>query len=248
MNVIEASRRSRNLDLILRARGEDEADAMDALGALVEENAGLVRSIALRFRDRGVDVEDLVQIGTIGMMKAVRTFSPEREVAFSTYAVPLITGEIKRHLRDEGPIKISRVYKKLSTELGFLRARIIADEGREPSIAELATLCGISTEDAAVALEAQSPISSLSESCGDDDKLTLETRLASPDREIERTCDRVALSQAISHLTPEHQRIITLRYFRNMTQQQVADLLGLSQVKVSREEKKILSYLKKELE
>lgn len=247
MNETVSEKRSRNLDLILRARTEDAAEAMDALGILVEENAGLVRSIALRFRDRGVDLEDLVQIGTIGMIKAVRTFAPEREVAFSTYAVPLITGEIKRHLRDEGPIKISRVYKKLSTELCYRRSKILAEEGREPSVSELAELCGISAEDAAIALESQNPISSLSETCGDDEKLTLETRLASPDCEIERTRDRVALAQAIGHLDPQWQRIITLRYFRNMTQQQVASIMGLSQVKISREEKKILARLKNEL-
>jgi RNA polymerase sporulation-specific sigma factor len=208
---------------------------------------GLVRSIAFRFRDRGTDIDDLIQIGTIGMIKAVRSFQFEREVAFSTYAVPLIMGEIKRHLRDDGPVKISRVYKKLSMELGRARNKILTDEGREPSVFELAEICGISIEDAAVALEAVNPISSLSETYGDDEKLTLESQLASDDHEIERLNDKLALSQAISKLPFDWRKIITLRYFRNMTQQQVADALGLSQVKVSREEKKILAFLKSEL-
>lgn len=247
MNAIKTERGARNLDLIIRAQGVDEVDAMLALETIIEENIGLVRSIALRFRDRGVEFDDLVQIGTIGMIKAVRSFSIEREVVFSTYAVPLIMGEIKRHLRDDGPIKVSRIYKKLSMELGRARNKILSDEGREPSVMELANFCGVSVEDAAVALETVNPIASLSETYGEDEKLTLESQLSSNDREIERLTDKIALSQAISRLPRDWQKIITLRYFRNMTQQQVADMLGLSQVKISREEKKILAALREEL-
>ena len=247
MNALKTERGTRNIDLICRAQSEDQDDSMLALESIIEENMGLVRSIAFRFRDRGTDIDDLIQIGTIGMIKAVRSFQFEREVAFSTYAVPLIMGEIKRHLRDDGPVKISRVYKKLSMELGRARNKILTDEGREPSVIELAEICGISIEDAAIALEAVNPISSLSETYGDDEKLTLESQLASDDHEIERLNDKLALSQAISKLPFDWRRIITLRYFRNMTQQQVADALGLSQVKVSREEKKILAFLKGEL-
>ncbi|MGM9631947.1 MAG: sigma-70 family RNA polymerase sigma factor [Eubacteriales bacterium] len=247
MSILQAERRERNIELIIRAQSGDEADSMDALSLLIEENMGLVRSIALRFRDRGTEYDDLVQIGTIGMIKAVRSFSLERETAFSTYAVPLIMGEIKRHLRDDGPIKISRIYKKLSVELMHARNRILSDEGREPSISELAALCGVSIEDASVALETVNLISSLSETYGDDEKLTLESQLSSDDCEIERLNDKIALSQAIDKLPKDQKKIITLRYFRNMTQQQVADALGLSQVKVSREEKKILAFLREEL-
>ena len=247
MNAIKTERGERNLDLIMRAQSEDEETSMLALEAIIEENMGLVRSIALRFRDRGTDYEDLVQIGIIGMMKAVRSFDPGREVVFSTYAVPLIMGEIKRHLRDDGPVKVSRVYKKLSAELGRARNKILTDEGRDPSISELAQICGISVEDAAVALETVNPIASLSETFGEDEKLTLESQLASTDREIERLNDKIALSQAISRLPRDWQKIITLRYYRNLTQQQVANILGLSQVKVSREEKKILAVLREEL-
>ena len=247
MNGLKTDRGARNRELILTAQGEDEELAMRATEILVEENAGLVRSIAYRFRDRGVEIDDLVQIGTIGMIKAIRSFSPDREVVFSTYAVPLIMGEIKRHLRDDGPIKISRVYKKLSMELGRARSKILFDEGREPSVCELAAILGVSPEEAAIAIEVVNPISSLSETYGDDEKLTLESQLASPDREIERLTDKIALGQAIARLPKEWQRLIILRYFKNMTQQQVADVLGLSQVKVSREEKKILAALRKEL-
>ena len=247
MNAIKLERGERNRDLILRAQGENESESMLALETIIEENMGLVRSIALRFRERGTEYDDLLQIGTIGMIKAVRSFDPNREVVFSTYAVPMIMGEIKRHLRDDGPVKISRIYKKLSAELGRVRSRILIDEGREPTIVELAERCGISVEDAAVALETVNPIASLSETYGDDEKLTLESQLASNDCEIERLTDKIALGQAISRLPREWQKIISLRYFRNMTQQQVADALGLSQVKVSREEKKILAALREEL-
>ena len=247
MNATKTERGERNLDLILRAQSDNEESSVIALEAIIEENMGLVRSIALRFRDRGTDYEDLVQIGIIGMMKAVRSFDPSREVVFSTYAVPLIMGEIKRHLRDDGPVKVSRIYKKLSAELGRARNKILTDEGREPSVSELAHICGISVEDAAIALETVNPISSLSETYGEDEKLTLESQLASPDCEIEKMNDRIALSQAIGRLPRDWQKIITLRYYRDMTQQQVANILGLSQVKVSREEKKILAVLREEL-
>ena len=132
-------------------------------------------------------------------------------------------------------------------ELGRARNKILTDEGREPSVCELAEICGVSVEDAAIALETVNPIASLSDTFGDDEKLTLESQLSSDDQEIERVNDKIALSQAISKLSIEWRRIITLRYYRNMTQQQVADALGLSQVKISREEKKILAFLKHEL-
>ena len=244
---LKTERGSRNIELIYRAQSDNETDAMLALETIIEENMGLVRSIALRFRDRGTDYDDLVQIGTIGMIKAVRSFEISREVVFSTYAVPLIMGEIKRHLRDDGPIKVSRIYKKLSMEIGRARNKILTDEGREPSVLELAKICGVTQEEVAIALETVNPITSLSETFGEDDKLTLESQLASNDHEIEKMNDKIALGQAISNLPQEWQKIITMRYYRNMTQQQVADALGLSQVKISREEKKILAALRQEL-
>ena len=244
---LKTERGSRNIELIYRAQSDNETDAMLALETIIEENMGLVRSIALRFRDRGTDYDDLVQIGTIGMIKAVRSFEISREVVFSTYAVPLIMGEIKRHLRDDGPIKVSRIYKKLSMEIGRARNKILTDEGREPSVLELAKICGVTQEEVAIALETVNPIASLSETFGEDDKLTLESQLASNDHEIEKMNDKIALGQAISNLPQDWQKIITRRYYRNMTQQQVADALGLSQVKISREEKKILAALRQEL-
>ena len=237
-----------NRELILVAQGEDERAALKATESLININLGLVRSIALRFKDRGVENEDLVQIGTIGMIKAIRSFDLDRETAFSTYAVPLIIGEIRRHLRDDGLIKISRYHKKLGMELMNARNKIISEDGREPTVEELALLCGVSPEEAAIAIDAAYPVMSLSSTVGNDESaLTLESRIADVDNEIEKMSDRIALSQAISKMPPIWRQIVVLRYYKNMTQQETADLLGLSQVKVSREEKKIMTFLREEL-
>ena len=241
----QATLHERNCALLERLRAGDSS----AEGELIEENMGLVRSVARRFLDRGTEYEDLVQIGTIGMLKAIRSFSLERGTAFSTYAVPLIVGEIRRHLRDDGPLKVSRVYKRQGLSLLHEKNRILAQEGREPGIAELAERCGVSVEDAAVSLDALSPVTSLSDFVYGEDTVTYEGVLSDggSERETERICDRVALAQSIGHMPPLWRRIVLLRYYRNLTQQQVAQRLGLTQVKVSREEKKILAFLRQEL-
>ena len=210
---------------------------------------GLVRTVAKRFLDRGTEYEDLIQIGTIGMVKAIRSFSLERGTAFSTYAVPLIVGEIRRHLRDDGPVKVSRIYKKQGISLMHEKNRILTEEGRDAGIKELAALCGMSVEEAAVSLDAITPVTSLSDSVFGEDSVTYEGFLADNDslEETERICDRVSLAQCIEKLPIEWRKIVLMRYYRNMTQQQTATALGLTQVKVSREEKKILAALKKEL-
>ena len=235
----------RNTELLERvSAGDAEAEAR-----LVEENMGLVRRVAYRFLDRGTEFEDLVQIGTIGMLKAIRSFSLERGTAFSTYAVPLIVGEIRRHLRDDGLLKVSRVYRRQGIALMHEKNRILSSEGREAGVAELAALCGISAEEAAISLDAISPVTSLSECVYGEESLTYEGVLADAEssEESERICDRVALSQCIGRLPPEWRKIVLLRYYRNLTQQQTANALGLSQVKVSREEKKILAALREAL-
>ena len=235
----------RNQELLRRA---SEGDS-DAEAALVEENLGLVRKVARRFLDRGTEYEDLVQIGTIGMIKAIRSFSPERGTVFSTYAVPLIIGEIRRHLRDEGPIKVSRIYKRQGMMLMCEKNRIAAEEGRDAGIAELAARCGVSVEEAAVSLDAMSPVTSLSDFVYGEDTVTYENVIPDEEseRESERICDHVALSQCIHRLPELWQKIVLMRYFRNMTQQQTGVALGLTQVKISREEKKLLAALREEL-
>ena len=235
----------RNQELLRRA---SEGDS-DAEAALVEENLGLVRKVARRFLDRGTEYEDLVQIGTIGMVKAIRSFSQERGTVFSTYAVPLIIGEIRRHLRDEGPIKVSRIYKRQGMMLMCEKNRIAAEEGRDVGIAELAARCGVSVEEAAVSLDAMSPVTSLSDFVYGEDTVTYENVIPDEEseHESERICDKIALTQCIQRLPELWQKIVLMRYFRNMTQQQTANALGLTQVKISREEKKLLAALREEL-
>ena len=235
----------RNMELLRRAlKGDSEAEA-----ALIEENLGLVRTVARRFLDRGTEYEDLVQIGTIGMLKAIRSFSLERGTAFSTYAVPLIVGEIRRHLRDDGPVKVSRIYKRQGVALMHEKNRILTEEGREPGIAELAERCNLTVEEAAISLDSISPVTSLSDYVYGEDSVTYEGVIADEEseNESERICDHIALSQCINRLPSLWRKIILMRYYRNMTQQQTADALGLTQVQISREEKKILAALKKEL-
>ena len=235
----------RNTELIARLQGGDaQAETL-----LVEENIGLVRTVARRFLDRGTEFEDLVQIGTIGMIKAIRSFSLDRGTAFSTYAVPLIVGEIRRHLRDDGLVKVSRIYKRQGISLMHEKNRILTEEGREAGIAELAARCGVSVEEAAISLDAISPITSLSDYVYGEDTVTYEGVIADEEseNESERICDRIAISQCINRLPPLWRQIVLLRYYRNMTQQETAKALGLTQVKVSREEKKILAAMREEL-
>lgn len=244
-----ADKYSNNQGLLELAKSDDERVSMEASGQLIEANMGLVRSIALRFRGRGTEYEDLVQIGTIGMLKAIRTYDADRGTAFSTYAVPLIVGEIRRHLRDDGIIKISRYHRKLGMDLRHAETRIMNEEGREAHVDELAALCGVSPEEAAVALEATTPVLSLTAGSGEDGSAELEDFIAdqSDFDEMERMRDRIALGQAIEKLEPTWRKIILLRYYRNLTQQQTAERLGLSQVKISREEKKIMEHLRQVL-
>jgi len=248
MAVSALDKYAANRELLRLAQSADPEEAARATETLICNNMGLVRSVAIRFRDRGTETEDLIQIGTIGMIKAIRSFDLERDTTFSTYAVPLIIGEIRRHLRDDGLIKISRTQRKLGVDLMKARNRILTVDGREPTISELAALCQVSPEEAATALDAISPVSSLSEGIGDGDtSLTLESRIADTENDIEHLSDSIALGQAIGKLSPIWKKILVLRYFKNMTQQETANFLGLSQVKVSREEKKIMEFLRQEL-
>lgn len=245
----ENGRQARHYELIAVAQSADGAKADAAAETLIEENIGLVRTAALRFRDRGAEFEDLMQIGTIGMLRAIRTFDLSRGLAFSTFAVPLIVGEIRRHLRDNGLVRVSRNYKKLAAQLAAVGREIAEREGREAGVAELADACGVCREEAAVALAATAPVASLSEPCCEDDKTELGDRLTDAESadEPEILSDRIALREAIRQMPLLWRRILLLRYYRDRTQQQTADLLGVSQVKISREEKKLLDFLRGKL-
>ena len=238
--AVQNGRRGKNDELLRKAK-EGNRQAADEL---VQINLGLVRNIALRFRGRGTDYEDLVQIGTVGMLKAVKSFDFGYGTTFSTYAVPLIIGEIRRYLRDNGPIKISRSVKQNGMRLMREREAFTAEFGREPKISELAERCGMSADEASEALEACADICSLSAPAGDDGSLTLEGTLQDPDDRIASAADKIALGEALRTLPALRREIIFLRYYKNMSQQQTGEKLGISQVKVSREEKKILEQLR----
>ena len=213
---------------------------------LVRANAGLVRSVAARFSDRGYDREELFDVGQIGLLKAVRTFDLARGCAFSTYAVPLIFGEIRRFLRDDGPIKVSREKKRLAAALSAERERA-AEAGEDVRLSELARRVGVTPEEAADALDAVSPVRSLSEyAYGDGEGPTLGETL-SDDSENEKAFDKIAIALAVEKLPALGKKIVLLRYYRDLSQQKVADLLGLTQVKVSREEKRAIEFLRGEL-
>lgn len=231
-------------DTLLRRVAEGDELALETL---VENNMGLVKSVALRFRDRGTEYEDLVQIGSIGLLRAARSFDFSFECMFSTYAVPLIIGEIRRHLRDDGIIKVSRTIRTRAVHLMRERELFSRKEGREPTVSELADLTGYTTEEIVTALDAAGPVRSLSETVGGEDGAPLENFIADPDAPLDRLTDHIALEQAIKRLSPAQQQIIRLRYFHRLSQQQVGNALGLSQVKVSREEKKILGLLREAL-
>ena len=234
--------RENNALLLSRIKEGDE----EALACLTEENIGLVRSLALRFVGRGVEYEDLVQTGTIGMIRAARSFDDSYGCVFSTYAVPLIVGEIKRMLRDDGPVKVGRELKRRAALAARTRERLENEFGREIKLSELAAECGMSQEEAAEALAAYTPVRSLSESFGED-MPELGDTIADGEDAYERICEHQALVGAIAQLEPFQRSIIYLRYKKELSQAQTGRLLGVSQVKVSREEKKIIEALKRKL-
>lgn len=229
----------KNIDLVRRYRNGDEAAGEE----LVELNMALVYSIAGRFSSRGADTSDLVETGTIGLVKAINTFDTERGCAFSTYAVPLIFGEIRRFLRDDGMIKVSRDEKKLATLLNRERERRL-NSGESTDIKSIAAAVGVSVEDAVSAMFSEAPVRSLEESIFDeDDNGTLGGTLSDEEEQV-KNFEKMALRYAIDRLPALWRKLIILRYFRDMSQAETAKILGLSQVKVSREEKKIIEMLR----
>ena len=231
----------RNPELIERYRKGDE----DAGGELVEINLPLVYSIATRFKERCDDMGDLIECGTLGLVKAIKTFDLDRGCAFSTYAVPLIFGEIRRFLRDDGIIKVSREEKRIAVLINRERERR-QNAGERTDVHSLAAALGISAQDAASAMFADTPPRSLEESVFDDgDSATLGSMLS--DDSEHASFDRLALHMALESLDAGQRRIVYLRYFKDYSQSETARILGLSQVKVSREEKKIMRLLESKM-
>ncbi len=229
-------------DALLARLREGDTRAEEALLSL---NRPLVTAIAARYTGRGCDMEDLVSMGMMGLLRAIRSFDPSRGCVLSTYAVPLIAGEIRRFLRDDGMVKVSRTQKSLAAHL-MTAKETLEREGKDTGIASLAAFVGVEPEEAAAAAFASAPVLSLSEPMGEDGDTTLEGSIAD-EYEEERRVDRLALSMAIGKLPEQSRKILLLRYYRDYSQEETARVLGLSQVKISREEKKILAFLKGEL-
>lgn len=230
-------------ELIVRSKkGDKQAQAV-----LVENNVGLVWSIVKRFQNRGYEVDDLYQIGCIGLIKAINKFDTSFDVKFSTYAVPMIIGEIKRFIRDDGIIKVSRSLKEISSKARITKEIMSKDLGREPSISEIAEQIKVSSEELVMALEAGCAPESLYSTIGDGDNspILLIDRINADNntREVD-LIDKIAIRQILNTLNKRERQIIILRYFKEKTQVQIAKMLGISQVQVSRIEKKILQDIK----
>ena len=239
----------RTLRLIQRAHEGDK----EARDILVEENVGLVWSIVRRFQNRGVESEDLFQIGTIGLIKAVDKFDCSYEVCFSTYAVPLIAGEIKRFLRDNGAIKVSRILKQNGYQISKAKEALLHKYGREATLDELADYTGLCVEDIVMATEANREVESIQQTiCGKDGtQVSLVERLvdeAQSEVAAENIMNRILVGQAMEKLGEMEQELIRLRFFEDKTQTEVAKVLGISQVQVSRLEKKILIQMRQNLD
>ena len=245
---------------VLIARSQ--AGESEAREVLIESNLGLVRHIVRRFAGRGHDLEDLFQIGTIGLMKAIDKFDLKLGLKFSTYAVPMIAGEIKRFLRDDGPVKVSRTIKENGLKVKLARQKIQGKEGREPTVQEIAEAAGLSPEDVVLAMEADTSVESIYSAVYQDDgsEVYLVDKVVrggdgsigssvaggcdGEDAEKEKLLDHMLLCQLLDSLEPKDRHLIYMRYFQNKTQTEIAACFGVSQVQISRMEKRILLNLR----
>lgn len=221
----------------------------EARDRLVTENMGLIWSIVRRFTGRGYDPEDLFQIGSIGLMKAIDKFDMSFEVKFSTYAVPMITGEIKRFLRDDGMIKVSRSIKEMGTRVKCVREALNFTLGREPTIEEIAGEIGAIKEEVAASIEAGAEVESLYRTVNknDENSILLIDKIEEENSAQEELLNRMVLRELLTELSDKDREIIVRRYYYNETQSQIATRLGISQVQVSRLEKKILKQMREKI-
>ncbi|AXF54832.1 RNA polymerase sporulation sigma factor SigF [Salicibibacter kimchii] len=226
---------------------ESQKGSQRARDQLVENNTRLVWSVVQRFLNRGYEGEDLFQIGCIGLMKSIDKFDLNYEVKFSTYAVPMIIGEIQRFIRDDGTVKVSRSLKELNHKIRKEKEEWTKKNGRAPTINEVAEALDVQPEDIVFANEATRSLSSLNETVyeNEGDPITLMDQLSNPDET--KWFEELALRDVVHHLEQRERLIVFLRYYRDQTQSEVADRLGISQVQVSRLEKKILEKMRKEM-
>ena len=229
------------MELIRQAQTGDSA----ASGQLLEENTGLIWSVVKRFLGYGVEADDLFQLGCIGFMKAVNGFDLEYGTQFSTYAVPKISGEIRRFLRDDGSVKVSRGIKEQAKKIRSARSALEQELGREPTVQELAAETGWLPAEIASVETATGPLESLQRELGEDN-MTLEQFL-SDDGQEERLIERLSLNEAVSSLAERERMVISLRYFHDLTQDKTARVLGVSQVQISRLERRAIAHLREML-
>ena len=229
-------------ETLIRLAQEGDAAAKEAL---VQENAGLICAVARRFQGRGTELDDLYQLGCLGFLKAVEGFDAAFGTRFSTYAVPKIAGEIRRFLRDDGAVKVSRGLKEQSAAIKSARNRLTHTLGREPGLLEISQETGLSPEDIALAETATAATESIYRETGEDG-FCLESVLTDTESE-ERMVEKIALRQAVKALPDREQQVVGLRYFHGLTRQKVAAILHISQVQVSRIERKALALLRERL-
>lgn len=233
--------KQQNTYILLKKSSDGDLKAREQV---IEDNMGLVYSVARKFMNRGVEFDDLVQLGSIGLINAVKKYDESFEVKFSTYAVPLIIGEIKRFLRDDGPVKVSRSYRVLSGKALTFREKFMSEHGREPTINEIAENLKVEREEIATALDATQIPESIYKTVDDTNKTNLLDKICVGVDQEEKIIDKITIAELLKSLLPRERKIILLRYFKDKKQAEIAKTLGISQVQVSRLEKQILNKIR----
>lgn len=228
---------------ILKAQSGNQ----EKMTELITNNSNLIWSIVTRFKDRGYEIQDLYQIGCIGFIKSIKKFDKTFDVKLSTYAVPYILGEIKRFIRDDGPVKISRSLKELSSKIKLVQKEYFEKNGREIKMEELAKILKAPKEEIVLAIDSMNSVESIDKNINDSDDLSLLDKVKSNKDEEKEIIDKIIVKDLISKLDEKSKKIIMLRYYRGITQSQIANLMGTSQVQISRAEKKILNEMKQQL-
>lgn len=232
---------NKNTMLLARCKGGDTL----ARDKLCEENMGLVWKVAAKFVRQGVEIEDIVQTGAVGLLKAIDNFNPEFDVKFSTYAVPMIIGEIRRFLRDDGIIRVSRSLKSTAYKGYKARSELLCELMREPTMSEIAQKCGVGVDELVEAFDATAPPESINRELYTDSKDELLDTLKSVDDE-EKIVDKIFAHNILNSLKPRERQILLLRYFGGKTQSEIAPIVGVSQVQVSRIEKRVFEKIRNE--
>lgn len=233
-----------NIDVIKAQAGNQEA-----MQALIDRNRGLIWSIVKRFQDRGYELEDLYQVAVIGFIKCIKRFDASFEVQLTTYAVPYILGEVKRYIRDDGPIKISRSLKELAMKALEAKNEHLRKTGQEIKIEELANVLSTTKEELALAMDIFRPMESIYSPAyeGDEEGISLLDKMQSEENQEESITNRICIQEVLKNLKEQEKQVIVLRYYKGKTQTEVAKILGITQVQVSRIEKKTLEHMRVKL-